>query len=75
VLAVDASRNLLTVERASEGAQQEHFTLSDRTEVTKDGVRIALNAVRVGDPVNVVYETASGGNEARSVEVITAPAS
>lgn len=73
VLAVDTSRDVLTVEQASEDAKKEHFLVSDGTEVTKNGEQIALSGIGVGDPVNVVYHTAASGNEARSVEVITSP--
>lgn len=74
VLTVDASREILTVEQASADAPEMQFTITDATDVTKDGNEISLSEIRVGDPVSVEYVTTSEGNEAQSVKVITEPA-
>ena len=74
VLAVEASRGLLTVEEASLDGPQQHFVVTEDADITKDEKRIDLHDIEIGDPVSIGYETTSKGNEARSVTVITAPA-
>lgn len=74
VLAVDTSRGLVTVEEASvEGLERDFVVLKD-TDIQKNGVSIPLGSIASGEPVSIEYETTARGNEARSVKLITVPA-
>lgn len=74
VLGVDVSKRLLSVEEASLEADQMTFAVPADADIRKSGARITLGDVAVGDPVSVEYESTAQGAVARSVKVITMPA-